>query len=91
MRKGRGGEEAVGGGCRYGRHGERERGRVRGGKSREGKNERYMYNVYVEIYMYMFVCLTLLASFFLPSHLSFKNMYISLYIHACTCIYGGRN
>ena len=23
-----------------------------------------------------FVCLTLLASFFLPSHLSFKNMYI---------------
>ena len=34
------------------------------------------------MYMYMlccfalFVCLTLLASFFLPSHLSFKNMYI---------------
>ena len=27
----------------------------------------------------LFVCLTLLASFFLPSHLSFKNMYI----HAC--------
>ena len=26
--------------------------------------------------LYMFVCLTLLASFFLPSHLSFKNMYI---------------
>ena len=25
--------------------------------------------------MYMCVCLTLLASFFLPSHLSFKNMY----------------
>ena len=25
-----------------------------------------------------FVCLTLLASFFLPSHLSFKNMYIFL-------------
>ena len=25
----------------------------------------------------LFVCLTLLASFFLPSHLSFKNMYIS--------------
>ena len=23
----------------------------------------------------LFVCLTLLASFFLPSHLSFKNMY----------------
>ena len=27
----------------------------------------------------LFVCLTLLASFFLPSHLSFKNMYM------CTC------
>ena len=25
----------------------------------------------------LFVCLTLLASFFLPSHLSFKNMYMS--------------
>ena len=24
----------------------------------------------------LFVCLTVLASFFLPSHLSFKNMYI---------------
>ena len=24
----------------------------------------------------LFVCLTLLASFFFPSHLSFKNMYI---------------
>ena len=29
----------------------------------------------------LFVCLTLLASFFLPSHLSFKNMYIHMYIH----------
>ena len=28
-------------------------------------------------YMYI-VCLTLLASFFLPSHLSFKNMYIHI-------------
>ena len=27
----------------------------------------------------LFVCLTLLASFFLPSHLSFKNMYINVY------------
>ena len=27
----------------------------------------------------LFVCLTLLASFFLPSHLSFKNMY--MYVH----------
>ena len=26
----------------------------------------------------LFVCLTLLASFFLPSHLSFKNMYVIL-------------
>ena len=30
----------------------------------------------------LFVCLTLLASFFLPSHLSFKNMYN---VHVCTC------
>ena len=28
----------------------------------------------------LFVCLTLLASFFLPCHLSFKNMYIYLTI-----------
>ena len=28
----------------------------------------------------MFVCLTLLASFFLPSHLSFKNMYMEMYM-----------
>ena len=26
----------------------------------------------------LFVCLTLLASFFLPSHLSFKNMYMAM-------------
>ena len=26
----------------------------------------------------LFVCLTLLASFFLPSHLSFKNMYVPI-------------
>ena len=40
--------------------------------------------IYMYMYMYMcvlccfalFVCLILLASFFLPSHLSFKNMYI---------------
>ena len=30
----------------------------------------------------LFVCFTLLASFFLPSHLSFKNMYI------CECVVG---
>ena len=29
----------------------------------------------------LFVCLTLLASFFLPSHLSFKKMHIYNYIH----------
>ena len=31
----------------------------------------------------LFVCLTLLASFFLPSHLSFKNMYVfdNNYVH----------
>ena len=42
----------------------------------------------------LFVCLTLLASFFLPSHLSFKNMYIlnyfdtyleHFYIFVCVC------
>ena len=32
----------------------------------------------------LFVCLTLLASFFLPSHLSFKNMYIL----AVWCLHG---
>ena len=30
----------------------------------------------------LFVCLTLLASFFLPSHLSFKNMFM---YSKCTC------
>ena len=29
----------------------------------------------------LFICLTLLASFFLPSHLSFKNMYMYMYMH----------
>ena len=29
----------------------------------------------------LFVCLTLLASFFLPSHLSFKNMYVVIRTH----------
>ena len=34
----------------------------------------------------LFVCLTLLASFFLPSHLSFKNMYMYMYMYIiCTC------
>ena len=33
----------------------------------------------------LFVCLTLLASFFLPSHLSFKNMYqYTLHVYTCT-------
>ena len=30
----------------------------------------------------LFVCLTLLACFFLPSHLSFKNMYIHVQYHS---------
>ena len=29
----------------------------------------------------LFVCLTLLASFFLPSHLSFKNMYMYIVLY----------
>ena len=33
----------------------------------------------------LFVCLTLLASFFLPSHLSFKNMCIIIHnLYVCT-------
>ena len=32
-------------------------------------------HVYAMTYRHVHVCLTLLASFFLPSHLSFKNMY----------------
>ena len=34
----------------------------------------------------VFVCLTLLASFFLPSHLSFKNMYVYIIhsLYMCT-------
>ena len=48
-------------------------------KSQNSTTCTYMY-----MYMYsfaLFVCLTLLASFFLPSHLSFKNMYMYMYIH----------
>ena len=30
----------------------------------------------------LFVCLTLLASFFIPSHLSFKNMYIHVHVYS---------
>ena len=47
------------------------------------------YSIYMYMYMYLgvlccfalFVCLTLLTSFFLPSHLSFKNMYICTYTY----------
>ena len=40
----------------------------------------YMYIALgVLCYFALFVCLTLLASFFLPSHLSFKNMYMYMY------------
>ena len=35
----------------------------------------------------LFVCLTLLASFFLPSHLSFKNMYMYMYTHTHTRVF----
>ena len=42
----------------------------------------YMYMLGVLCCFALFVCLTLLASFFLPSHLSFKNMY--MHVH-CTC------
>ena len=42
----------------------------------------------------LFVCLTLLASFFLPSHLSFKNMYmyvckgqVHVHVYTCTLVY----
>ena len=31
--------------------------------------------IHVHVHVALFVCLTLLATFFLPSHLSFKNMY----------------
>ena len=40
----------------------------------------------------LFISLTLLASFFLPSHLSFKNMYryeiciYPIYSQTCTCM-----
>ena len=43
-----------------------------------GKGVRYMHMyMYINCCFALFVCLTLLASFFLPSHLSFKNMYIN--------------
>ena len=42
----------------------------------------YMYMLGVLCCFALFVCLTLLASFFLPSHLSFKNMY--MYMHVGT-------
>ena len=35
----------------------------------------------------MYICLTLLASFFLPSHLSIKNMYMYIHLVVYTCIY----
>ena len=39
----------------------------------------------------LFVCLTLLASFFLPSHLSFKNMYMYMLNERCRSIKEGKN
>ena len=35
----------------------------------------------------LFVCLTLLASFFLPSHLSFKHMYVHVNVLACVHVH----
>ena len=50
----------------------------------------YMYMLGVLCCFALFVYLTLLASFFLPSHLSFKNMYMYMYmishLKTCTCI-----
>ena len=45
-------------------------------------------STYTYMYMYM-CCLTLLASFFLPSHISLKYVHtcIYMYIHVYTCIY----
>ena len=45
-----------------------------------------MYTVILYMYIALFVCLTLLASFFLPSHLSFKNMYMYIIIITCICV-----
>ena len=60
------------------------------------KNDTHMY-IHVRVYTYMcfalFVCLTLLASFFLPSHLSFKTCtYGDYYRYSvyCTCIHTGK-
>ena len=50
----------------------------------------YMYIYTVHVYVQSctgvhVVCLTLLASFFLPSHLSFKNM--CMYMYVCNICY----
>ena len=34
---------------------------------------------YIHVYVHVHTCLTLLASFFLPSHLSFNYMYLHVY------------
>ena len=61
------------------------------------KIKPYMYiHVHVYAYMYtctctftccyaLFVCLTLLASFFLPSHLSLKHVHVHLYLQYTQC------
>ena len=52
--------------------------------------ERYVHGIEVHVHVTalgvlccfaLFVCLTLLASSFLPSHLSFKNMYVYMYVY----------
>ena len=49
-------------------------------KGREREVGREELHVGVLCCFALFVCLILLASFFLPSHLSFKNMYIYTYL-----------
>ena len=53
-------------------HGEGDEGEEGGG----GVGKGHVHALGVLCCFALFVCLTLLASFFLPSHLSFKNMYI---------------
>ena len=52
---------------------------------------KYMYILCVHVLccFALFVCLTLLASFFLPSHLSFNNMHV--YVYICVCVLLGED
>ena len=44
-------------------------------KEMVGMTNRTLLSSSTKLHVHVFVCLTLLASFFLPSHLSFKNVY----------------